>query len=245
MRLKVVQTTMGSSGGCRLRQGFATVYVNRDDGLERRRYTLAHELGHLFLQYGKATEKLDLSTHDEENLCDEFASHLLVNRALLQQELNAVKCFQPQTLMSLAKKFRVNLTPMVIALSDCWNAGWGILILAKVQGHPDRPNEIEFRVKATTATAPWYVPKYATLDKLGLGEAIEALSSDNTDLVEGSGQVSQFSSALWTPDSEEKRSGRAQGTAKWAGRRLGSTAVVVIQPVDVDFRWYRRQETDQ
>ena len=245
MRVEVVQTSMGASGGCRLRQGYATVYVNREHGLQRRRYTVAHELGHLFLQSGRTAEKLHLSTREEENLCDEFANHLLVNRALLEEQLEGIRSFRPENLSSLANDFCVNLTPMVIALSECWDPAWGILILAKKRAHPRRPSEIEFRVEASAAAVPWYVPKYATLAKLGMGEAIDALSAEDAHLMHAGDEVSRFAARLWEPGADTRRSGRALASAEWVGRRFGATAVLVVQPLEVDYRWYRRLDSDQ
>lgn len=244
MRVEVVQTNMGASGGCRLREGYATVYVNREDGLQRRRYTVAHELGHLFLQSGKSAEKLRLSTHEEESLCDEFANHLLVSRALLEKQLDELRGFQPEDLSSLAADFCVNLTPMVIALSECWNPAWGILILAKKRAHPRSSGDIEFRVEASAATTPWYLPKYATLAKLGLGDAIDALTVENAHPLNATGEVSRFSARLWEPGAEPKRSGRAHASAEWVGRRFGPTIVLVVQPLEVDYRWYRRLDSN-
>ena len=245
MRVEVVQTNMGASGGCRLRQGYATVYVNREDGLQRRRYTIAHELGHLFLQSGKSVEKLRLDTHEEEKLCDEFANHLLVSRALLEHQLDGLLRFQPENLSSLATDFCVNLTPMVIALSEYWNPAWGILILAKKRSHPRSSGSVEFRVEASAATTPWYVPKYATLAKLGLGDAIDALTAADAHPLNATGEVLRFSARLWEPGAEAKRSGRAHARAEWVGRRFGPTIVLVVQPQQVDYRWYRRLDFDR
>lgn len=244
MRVEVVQTSMSASGGCRLRQGYATVYVNREDGLQRRRYTIAHELGHLFLQSGRSAEKLHLSTYEEENLCDEFANHLLVSRALLEQQVDGLRTFQPENLSTLATDFCVNLTPMVIALSECWNPAWGILILAKKRGHPRSSGSVEFRVEASAATTPWYVPKYATLAKLGLGDAIDALTAEDAHPLNAAGEVSRFSARLWDPGAGVRRSGRAHASAQWVGRRFGPTIVLVVQPLEVDYRWYRRLDSD-
>ena len=245
MRVQVIQTNMGASGGCRLREGYATVYVNREHGLQRRRYTVAHELGHLFLQSGRTAEKLHLSTREEEKLCDEFANRLLVNRALLEEQLDGIRSFRPAHLSSLANDFCVNLTPMVIALSECWSPAWGILILAKKRAHPRRPSEIEFRVEASAAAAPWYVPKYATLAKLGLGDAINALTAEDAHLVQATGEVSRFAARLWEPGADTRRSGRAHAKVEWVGRRFGPTVVLIVKPLDVDYRWYRRLDSDQ
>ena len=245
MRVEVVQTNMGASGGCKLRQGYATVYVNRDDGLQRRRYTVAHELGHLFLQSGKSAEKFRLSTYEEENLCDEFANQLLVSRPLLEQKLDGLRSFQPDKLSSLATDFCVNLTPMVIALAECWNPAWGILILAKNRAHPHSSGSVEFRVEASAATAPWYVPRYATLAKLGLSDAIDALTTEDVRPQNAAGQIPRFSARLWDPGAKAKRSGRAQASAQWVGRRFGPTIVLVVQPLEVDYRWYHRLDSDR
>ena len=245
MRVEVVQTDMGASGGCKLRQGYATVYVNRDDGLQRRRYTVAHELGHLFLQSARSAEKLLLSTYEEENLCDEFANHLLVSRSVLKQQLDRLPSFQPENLRSLATDFRVNLTPMVIALSECWNPAWGILILAKKRRHPRGSGDVEFRVEACAAATPWYVPKYATLAKLGLRSAIDALTAEDAHPLNAVGKAPRFSARLWEPGAEGRRSGRALASTEWIGRRFGRTIVLVVQPLRVDYRWYRRLDSDR
>lgn len=243
MCVNVIKANIGSSGGCRPLNGYARVYVNQAQNPQRQRYTVAHELGHLFLRFCPAKENLNLTVDEQEAICDEFASHLLVSRVLLKQRLLSLPCFKPETLSSLANDFRVNLTPMVIALAEFWNPDWGILILAKERAHPGRPGAITFRVEAAAATVPWFLPRHANLVKLGLGDALETLDADVEQPNDAEGEVSRFCATLWEPGKAVKRSGRASGNAKWVGRRFGPTAVLVVQPTEIEYRWYDRVDS--
>ena len=245
MHLRVEPLKMRARGGCRLYQGYARVYVNHEESFERRRYTVAHELCHLFIQSVDAVQELRLSLTEEEKLCDEFANHFLVNRELLQRELSSITRFKPVTLTELASRFRVNLTPMVIALSDCWNPSWGILLLAKSRGHLNDQANVEFRVEASAAPPPMFLPKHSKLTKFGLKDAIDHLKTYDTGTNEAAGSSSSFHVRLWSPNDQKTRSGRASASVEWRALKRGKTAIFVIRPVkdDFEYHWYKRLDS--
>lgn len=73
----------GVSGLCGIDSDRATaiVLVNSNDVIERQRFTLAHELGHLFLDDATHVDVIDATRTPQEVFCDEFARHFLMPRA--------------------------------------------------------------------------------------------------------------------------------------------------------------------
>lgn len=64
------------SGGIIDRWERKTVVVDRRHTDRRRRYVVAHEVGHLLLGYVHRSRRLTLGREDEEQLCDWFADDL-------------------------------------------------------------------------------------------------------------------------------------------------------------------------
>lgn len=69
---------LGEQGGC--------ILLKRATGRERKRFTLAHELGHYLLK-SKFGVECSLDDRDAERWCDEFAANLLIPRSALERHL--------------------------------------------------------------------------------------------------------------------------------------------------------------
>lgn len=85
-------------------------------GYERNRFTLAHELGHLILNF-----KEDLSTSDIERYCDLFASSLLMPRNAMFKELELgerkiINNISINELLLIAKEYQVSLNAVIMRL---------------------------------------------------------------------------------------------------------------------------------
>ncbi|HEY2578943.1 MAG TPA: XRE family transcriptional regulator [Streptosporangiaceae bacterium] len=82
----------GVSGICATDPERATsvVLVNSNDVVERQRFTLAHELGHLLFGDKTHVDALDCERSPQEVLCDEFARHLLIPEKGVRMWLNHV-----------------------------------------------------------------------------------------------------------------------------------------------------------
>ena len=90
-----------------------TIVVNQHHSLERRRFTLAHELGHRLLDCEGLEDK------KVEHLCNRFAAAFLVPRATLEQELGTQRRqVAYEEIMMVKKFFRVSAAMIVMRLEQ-------------------------------------------------------------------------------------------------------------------------------
>lgn len=144
------------------------VYVNSDDRYELQRFTIAHEVGHLLLS-GPAPRRRPLSPQDEEFLCEEFAGRLLIDQAILASELTPLGgAPDPESLLRLCGRFRVNIRPMQIAVGEHLADSPYAVLLARRRGHWRRPAELAFRVDSLSGARHSYLPRHQRLASLGL-----------------------------------------------------------------------------
>ena len=97
-----------------------SIYVNAQNAPTRRRFTIAHELGHYFLRHEGNDELkyLDLrstKSTPEEIAANQFAAELLIPESELRKEYN--KLLFP-TVEALAKIFNVSKQAMKYRLSN-------------------------------------------------------------------------------------------------------------------------------
>lgn len=132
-------------------------------GYERNRFTLAHELGHLILNF---TEKLD--EKEIEKYCDLFASCLLMPEKAMKRELEVgqrklLSNVSLNEVLLLAKEYQVSLSAVIMRLhylgiiDDNKKRNLFILLskyglrtkqLKFIEEHPTRKNKIIFRLEA-------------------------------------------------------------------------------------------------
>ena len=106
----------------------AIAYLNKAKPIQRQRFTLAHELGHIFLKHSKRNfydaeetreigdEQAGQAKPPQEKEADAFASELLVpNDKLKQYEADM------NNIDKLLSIFQVSKQAMTIALMNYWN----------------------------------------------------------------------------------------------------------------------------
>ena len=86
------------SGGIIKEHNEISIYVNANDSMNRKRFTIAHELGHFFLRHlDNKGEYVDLHREAiynksiEENDADEFAGCILMPKAAVEDKVRIMK----------------------------------------------------------------------------------------------------------------------------------------------------------
>ncbi len=133
--LEIQETLFGDeiSGVLVVRGGAGTIGVNADHALVRRRFTIAHEIGHfvlhheegdLFIDHRKPSVFLrdsNSSTGErrKEVEANAFAASLLMPRAQLLERLSAdqVDVFDDDSIQSLAELFGVSTQALLLRLA--------------------------------------------------------------------------------------------------------------------------------
>ena len=124
-------TRFGYSGEIFWRGGFPTVWINPADSLVRRRFTLAHEIGHFILhmqgnQDAKFKDDVKIMRrggewNGEEMQANRFAACLLMPKALIDREFEKARFWKP-TKETLAKQFMVSEESMGYRLANLGRA---------------------------------------------------------------------------------------------------------------------------
>lgn len=90
---------------------YATIGFNANHPWCRRRFTIAHEIGHLLLEHGCNKNVEDGSLNETE--ANQFAAELLVPTIFLKRDFAKIKNVQ-----ELAKLYRVSDQTLIIKLMD-------------------------------------------------------------------------------------------------------------------------------
>jgi hypothetical protein len=223
-----------ASGGCRREGGELVVLVRDADDPRRQRFTVAHEIGHLLLS--GAREHLQLARSDEEQLCNEFASALIIPRDVLCAELADTDRIRPADVVRLANRFGVTLQPLLIALRDHIDDEQ-VLIIALRAGHPKRPIEVAFRFHAAAANTV-FLPRKQRLTSVGLqalddfAERREARSGAGKDFVVLESRRDQY-----------PQYGVARGDASWTARLLPNGLLIAsLDASQLNVKWGRSDD---
>jgi hypothetical protein len=240
--VRIVLATMRASGACWAGEERVAI-VNRSDGPARQRFTVAHEVGHMLLR-----EAFTLRIPAEEDLCDEFASHILIPRDELDHYLEESRGpLTPRDILAVSRHFGTNVKPALIALAERLSDRGQLAVVARRRGHPDRPHVVAYRVDHGAA-APLFLAKHQRLTTVGLvelnrwAEAIPARARHG----EASGSDTAVRVGLWTGAGSERRSGVAIGTCTWAAIASGVRDRYVLALVSTEElvrRWYRRRRS--
>ncbi|QCT41101.1 ImmA/IrrE family metallo-endopeptidase [Candidatus Saccharibacteria bacterium oral taxon 488] len=101
-----------------------TIYVNVDNSIARRTYTVAHELGHYFLEhkpdeYGlyRRNNSYDEIKEQKEKEADCFAANLLMPENMIRKELREYP-FLKSSIQLLADRFGVSPSAMAYRLMN-------------------------------------------------------------------------------------------------------------------------------
>lgn len=100
--------------------GKIKIYINKEDSLNRNRFTIAHELGHYTLEHlGKSGERMTLARRDGYNTIDrierqanQFAAALLMNKEKLESE------FKELDGIPISKISKINLMSRIFGVSE-------------------------------------------------------------------------------------------------------------------------------
>jgi hypothetical protein len=179
-----------ASGMHRVTGGRPSIIVSGQDRHWRQRFTVAHELGHLFLRSARVAEPgLTLPDKDEEeSLCDDFASQVLIPRERLRSVL-AEGGFptSPKDVFRLCRTFNVGVHAMMIALSESECPTGQIVLLARRRGHKNRKKVVGFRLEVAIAPPGFFLASEQRLKTVGLRNLDAACQSVKRQLtLEGS-----------------------------------------------------------
>jgi len=127
---RIIEQKMPFEGGLfRLAHGELVIKLNIDSPFVRKRFTLAHEIGHLFLETVPAlrsTRRLDAAL---ERTCDLIAAELLMPTAAASDFVRGLGPPSPEKLREIASKYRVSLQTAAIRVRDglkIWKCSMGM-----------------------------------------------------------------------------------------------------------------------
>ena len=94
------------------------ILVNKNDPMEKKRFTIAEELGYYILYEEKLKKEeihvnlIDKTINEEEKEVEYFAGALLVNKTLLENVYDS-----NSTILELAQLFKVSISSMTLRLN--------------------------------------------------------------------------------------------------------------------------------
>jgi Zn-dependent peptidase ImmA (M78 family) len=102
-----------------------TIYLNVDESAERQVFTIAHELGHYFLnhkpdEYGvyRRQNSYEGIKHDNEREADCFAANLLMPETMIREELKKYPFLKAESASVLSLRFGVSSSAMTNRLKN-------------------------------------------------------------------------------------------------------------------------------
>jgi hypothetical protein len=207
----------------------------------RQRFTVAHEIGHLLIGRVRAAGRVTLDSQQEEKLCDEFATSLLLPSdevATFLDERGGVA--SPRTVLEMASHFAVNIQPCALALNQAWTDGERILLVSEKRGHPRRPEEVDYRIAASAGMPFKLIPRHARLSSMGLASLSEWAAANTAG--DGSGGCEAVEIPFWAP-AGPARSGWIRGRSTWKASCLKNGLLIVLMDVsDAMISWSRARE---
>ena len=222
--VKLIERESSHSGGHLETDSARIIFIRASENGFRKRFTAAHEAAHLFLDHFIARHPNALSRVEEESVCDEFASSLLIPSRKLDGLLDEYDQLTLEVIHSISRAFRVNLLPAVIAISQTDRFSQDISFLAKRVGHPSRPNEIDYRIKCAPHRSIFFLPTNKRIKSLGLGDVCEALSDASPGTIRR-GEAEDVCIPLWC---RRRGSGTASGLLTWQAQLLGSGEIFAL-----------------
>ena len=93
---------------------FPVIVINSNFPIERKRFTLLHELGHLLLNF-----PADISKKEEERICDRFAGAMLLPKKIIFKEIGMMReRISINELMNFQKRFGISIPAQIYRLAD-------------------------------------------------------------------------------------------------------------------------------
>lgn len=134
----------------------------------RRRFTLAHELGHAAIRKSPA---INLSSEEEEIFVDAFASQVLLPGPLLSQLIAGNDVLSINALDKLSRQAKVSLSALVSRISSANDLDWSPrnFVFVSTLGVSRRKREnLAPRILTISSPKGFYVPTNRRLRKYGL-----------------------------------------------------------------------------
>jgi hypothetical protein len=230
----VVRRDLGTARGIlqRTTRG-PVVAVTARDHPRTQRYTVAHELAHLLIG-DLDRRQLGLSTRVEEEICEAFASNLLIPRDDLD---SCLKNFEdePADLLALVRRYDVSLSALLTAAGARLADREVVAFAVSRRGHRKRPEEIALRVHRSQC-GPYLMPEEVRLASLGFSHLDHCLAQLDVGADIAGSEVS-VDLRLWRPGAK-MRSGTATGPVSWRARRLpNSFTLVCLNTPALSHRW--------
>lgn len=146
------------------------VSIGNQTSTAEKRFTLAHELGHVLL--GSVDRSVvPLSRVEEEKLCEVFASRVVARRDEVQCYLESVG--PPREIADLkrfARRFQITLRASLVVLDGALPNRWPVaFVAASLRRHPLRDVK-GIRIDAAAADRRFYFPRDSRLGSLGFCE---------------------------------------------------------------------------
>jgi hypothetical protein len=134
---RVDTAPMTEEGRLEQRAGQVSIFLRAGASAPRRRFTLAHELGHLVLadpHRDFTAYRLWSQPDREERFCDEFAASLLMPRDwILAQFVGRPQNLE--TVRDLATATGASMSASVVRLRELLNWRWSLLYWRQTDGH--------------------------------------------------------------------------------------------------------------
>lgn len=183
------------------------VFLKQGELTTRRRYTLAHELGHALL-VGLDRERIALDRASEDDICEMFAQRALMPPDELHRYFSIHGFPQSRdALEQFRSAFKVGVKTAIKGLSTQHRPEYPIVVIfASRRRHGTRSSEAALRIDAASAPKQIFAPYNKRLQSLGLGK-----------LMRWTKQVSQPGVGACAGEQRARLpSGRA-GIAEWVG----------------------------
>jgi Zn-dependent peptidase ImmA (M78 family) len=227
--VSVEEALIDTDGWSGVVDGERRVLVTRRWLSARRRFTIAHETGHLLLHDRRQSGHATLKGRAEETLCDRFGGELLMPREVVASMIGAAP-ITPDILVTATSHFQVNFQVSLQQLSSHLERDNSFAFVASRRGSKSDPTDAAWLRGYQSRTGDgYYMPAGRKLRKDGF-DALDqwALHASTADIGEGVAPDAHIH--LWRPGGEQ-RSGHAHGSAVWRARKLQNGLVVVV--VDV------------
>lgn len=133
---------------------YALIAINKNFGLERKRFTLLHELGHLLLDFSNYKDEVD--TKVEEAVCNRFASEFLFPKQSVFKEFGKYRGrISSIELEEIQKKYGISIPAIFYRLRDC-----GVISDSRHKNFFKRAN-YDSRIKAWAYKQRFQTPEFS------------------------------------------------------------------------------------
>ena len=167
MQLSIVP---GKSGFAVKKGGSYFVSIGNETESAEKRFTLAHELGHVLLD-SVDRSRVRLSRAEEERLCDRFASRVIA--PLEKVEAYQRRVGQPESLADLERfidEFGLTQRVALIVIDSVLPRRWPVaFVLASWRAHPQR-QVMGIRVDSAAADSRLHFPHDTRVSTLGFAK---------------------------------------------------------------------------